>query len=243
MSVPLLPSRLPQKLLVMVSFLTLFGLLAALNDGGYIAIPSGAVFSNLFNLNKENTVPAWFSSGLLLLVAYCGFLVSQLESAHVSRFRRLWQLFALLFVLLSLDEAAALHERLQSIMERHGAGSSSFKFVWVIPALGVCAVLAVAYLRFVIALPTQLRWRLILAGVIYIGGAVGMEVIGGAVYSHFGNGLFYLLMTVLEEVLEMTGATFCLYTLCLMLELDAPGVIAKETARARLPSSSAATAS
>lgn len=227
---PLLPVRLTSWLAVSVAVLSIFGLVAALHDAGHLALPVGGVFSNLFNLNKENTVPAWFSSMLLLLVAYHAYLVSQLTSEHVDRFRRYWRLFAAIFLFLSLDESAALHERVQSVLELHGgAVARSIKFVWVIPALLVCASLSVAYLRFVVALPSSIRWRLVAAGAIYIGGAAGMELVGGSIYTHFGNGLLYLLTTVLEEMLEMSGALLCLHTLTIVLQRDAPELFAPST--------------
>lgn len=234
MRLSLLPARLTSRLAATIVLLTTFGVAAALHDAGYLALPSGGVFSNLFNLNKENTVPSWFSSMLLLTVAYHAFLVSQLESVHVRRFRGLWQLFALLFLLLSLDEAAALHERLQSVLEAHGGSlARSIKFVWVIPALLVCALLAVAYLRFVVALPARIRWLLVAAGAVYIGGAAGLELVGGAVYTHFGNGIAYLLVSTLEEVMEMSGALLCLHTLTQVLQLEAPALFAPAKARPR----------
>ena len=228
MSIPLLPARLPQKLAVAVALCALLGLLTAVHDAGLFALPLGGVLSNLFNLNKEGTVPAWFSSVLLLLVAYHGYLVSQLQTAHVQRFRRLWQLFAVLFLLLSLDEAATLHEKLQSVMVRHDSALTKvMTFAWVVPALLGCAVLALAFLRFVLALDPAVRWRLIAAGALYVFGAAGMEVIGGAVYSRLGEGLPYLLLTVVEEVLEMSGALLCLSTLYGVLQTSAAGLVAE----------------
>ena len=46
----------------------------------------------------------------------------------------------------------------------------------------------------------------LLAGGLYIGGALGMEMIGGYYTDFYGkNNLTYALITCLEEVLEMTG--------------------------------------
>src|SRR5881392_807608 len=70
-------------------------------------------------------------------------------------------------------------------------------------AIAILIALSLLYLRFVIALPKPTRIGLIVAGIIYIGGAVGMELPLGWWTERFGNdGLGYALIDWLEETLE-----------------------------------------
>jgi hypothetical protein len=63
-------------------------------------------------------------------------------------------------------------------------------------------------------LPKQPRFYFITAAALYIGGALGMEIIGG-VYADFDGqqNLAYALFTNLEEVLEMLGVITFIYGL------------------------------
>jgi hypothetical protein len=84
----------------------------------------------------------------------------------------------------------------------------------VIPAIAVVGVLAAVYLPFIRALPTSTRNRLLVAAVIYVGGAVGMELPLGWWTEHHGNaGLGYALIDWVEETMEMIGAAIALVAL------------------------------
>lgn len=52
-----------------------------------------------------------------------------------------------------------------------------------------------------------------LAAVIYVGGALGFEMIGGYVRSNISDGLKYSLFVMLEESFEMLGASVAIYAL------------------------------
>jgi hypothetical protein len=75
-------------------------------------------------------------------------------------------------------------------------------------------VLTALYLPFMRALPRVTRNRLLLAAVIYIGGAVGMELpLGWWTERHGTDGLGYALIDWVEETLEMIGAAIALLSL------------------------------
>jgi hypothetical protein len=89
-----------------------------------------------------------------------------------------------------------------------------FHPAWLIPASILLIVFLGAYLRFVLALPLGLRRSMITAGVIYIAGAVGMELVGGVYASTNGfRTLPYALITTVEEVLEMLGIVLLIHAL------------------------------
>jgi hypothetical protein len=88
-------------------------------------------------------------------------------------------------------------------------------FGWVLPYGVLTVALGIAYLRFWWALPPKTRWRSALAGILYVGGALGLEAVGGR-YLHAQGGrpdLTYALITTCEELLEMIGASLFLHTL------------------------------
>ncbi|MEW5930224.1 MAG: hypothetical protein AB1941_22425 [Gemmatimonadota bacterium] len=173
-----------------------------------------------FSLVEEANVPTWYSSAALLACAALLAAVARTEREAGSRFVLHWKVLALLFLGLSVDEAAALHELLiEPVRGALGAGGL-FYFAWVVPALAALAVLGLAYLRFLAHLPPQTRRLFLAAAATFVGGAVGAEMAGGAwVESRgFHNAGSALLWTV-EESLEMVGVVVFVYALLRHLEL------------------------
>jgi hypothetical protein len=167
------------------------------------------------SLSYEHNVPTWFSSSLLLACALAAGAIAR----GAARWRRSWWGMAVAFGYVSLDEASEIHEHLGGHLDTSGV----LYFDWIIPAVGVLGVLAVVYLRFMLALPAATRLRLLLAGVVYIGGAVGMELPLGWWVDRAGpDNLGYALIDWVEETLEMVGASLALVALVRHRQEEAP---------------------
>ena len=92
--------------------------------------------------------------------------------------------------------------------------SGPFYFAWVVPAAILLFIFAALFARFALALPYKTRGLFGLAAVIYVGGALGIEMIGAAQASANGtNNLSYALVTIVEESLEMVGLVTFFYAL------------------------------
>lgn len=167
-----------------------------------------------FDFDRENTVPAWLSS-LGLLAA--GVLL--LFTAHATGQRRqsgalAWALLGLAFAYLALDESIFLHELLISPVRRVLHAGGAFYFAWVIPAFAVVAVFGLRYVPFLLRLPRRTRWLFVASAVLYVGGALGMELIGGALAEQDGlKSARYLSVMTLEESLEMLGVALFIFSL------------------------------
>jgi len=158
------------------------------------------------SLSYEGNVPTWFSSSLLLSCAIAAGAIARGAAA----WRRHWWGMAIVFGYASMDEAAEIHEHLGGLVGTHGV----LYFDWIIFAAAILIVLSLVFLRFVIALPRATRLGIIIAGAIYIGGAVGGELPLGWWTERFGNdGLGYALIDWVEETLEMIGASLALLAL------------------------------
>jgi hypothetical protein len=114
---------------------------------------------------------------------------------------------------MSLDETAQIHERLNSLhVLSHLRGV--FYFGWIIPASVIVLLVGAAYLPFVFHLPKATRVRFIVAGVIYVGGALVMEMpLGAWATKHGEDNLGYALIDAVEETMEMVGASLFLVAL------------------------------
>jgi hypothetical protein len=199
---------LRRALLGVAAAVSLMGLAAELVHYRVPAVRSRLV--PFFSLSLEVNFPTWYSA---LLLAGCG--VALLAIAAGARqsgapFRRHWTLLGVVFLYMSLDEAVEIHEHLGGLLELHGV----LYYSWVVPAGAVVLLLGVAYLRFLWHLPAPTRWRFILAGALYVGGALGMELPLGWWTERAGaDNLGYALLDWVEETLELVGASLFLASL------------------------------
>ena len=158
------------------------------------------------SLDTENSLPAWFSSILLFSNAAALALIALCAKAKKERDAIYWTILAWVFLFLSADEVASLHERTTEPF-RHAFDASGFLFfAWVIPYGLAVLALMVFYARFLFRLPRQTLALFCLAGLTYLGGAIGMDMIGG-VYAeqHSADHAVYVVSMVVEEILEIVG--------------------------------------
>lgn len=170
----------------------------------------------LVSLDREQNLPALFSTFLLVSAAALFVFIAMVERASGSRDFRQWQILAVGFVLMALDEYLALHERLIEPVRRllGGGNMGILYFSWVVPALVLIAVLGVYFLPFLRRLPRRTMIALMISAAIYLGGAVGVELFEGwwregHAYRTIG---FHLLVT-LEEGMEMAGVITLIHAL------------------------------
>ena len=170
-------------------------------------------FVRLTWLDGEANIPAWFSAALLLLAA---FLLAAIASAErrVGGQAALWSLLAGIFVLLSLDEVAQLHELSIRPLRDHFHATGLLYFTWIVPAGVAATAAAVGYSGFLASLPRRSRSLFLLSGAIYVGGALFVEAISGRQASlHGEHTVAYHLIVTVEELLEMSGVVLFIYAL------------------------------
>lgn len=191
-------------------------IVCALGIGAEVAHYTAGVRSPivpLFSLSEEANVPTWYSSMLLFACAVALAAIASSVRASGGRMVKQWAVLAAVFGYMSLDETAQIHERLNSLHALSGL-RGVFYFGWIIPASVVVLLVGVAYLPFVFHLPTASRRRFIVAGVIYVGGALVMEMpLGAWATRHGEDNLGYALIDAVEETMEMVGASLFLVAL------------------------------
>lgn len=161
---------------------------------------------DLFSLSYEGNVPTWYASSLLFTCA----LVLTAIALDAGRHRVHWYGLAIGFFTMSLDEAIEIHEHLGGLVD----GDGPLYFDWVIPAALLVAAVAALYLPFLRALPARRRRQFIMAGAIYLGGALVVELPLGWWTQRAGDdNATYALIDWIEETLELVGASFFLYAL------------------------------
>ncbi|WP_104182340.1 hypothetical protein [Arthrobacter sp. B0490] len=176
----------------------------------------GFVFlSDFFNLDREVNIPTWFTAALWLAVAAMAAVLALRASSH----RRSWWLFSLVSLVFSIDESTSLHERLNPagavLAQRFDIG---LRFAWVIPGSVIALVLVLLLLRLVLSLPVKARIGVIIAGCLFLGGALVGEIFSdlslqGTSLLEVPNSPTYIAFNAVEELLEMAGVALCLASL------------------------------
>jgi hypothetical protein len=122
-----------------------------------------------FDLDMEAAPGAYFSALAWLAVAGAALL-------HVREDRLFWYLVAALAAVMSLDEAVRIHERFTAIGERITPASGVFTISWWAIYPLVLAPALVVGARGFFRLDTATRNRLLIAGALFVVGAVGLEI-------------------------------------------------------------------
>lgn len=162
------------------------------------------------SLSVEGNLPTWYSSLLLFGCGVLLLLVGAGARQGGARFARRWSLLGAIFTFMSLDEAVELHEQLGRLVK----GSGVLHFSWVIPAAVIVLGIGLAYLPFLVHLPRPTRRRFLVAGFLYVGGALFLELPLGWWTERAGeHSLGYALIDWVEETMEMLGAALFLLSL------------------------------
>lgn len=168
----------------------------------------------ILDVDSEVSIPAWFSSSVLLLCSVLLAIITSTLKRTSERYVPHWGALAILFTLLSLDESISVHEMFIEPLRSLLGVSGPLYFAWVVPGGAFVVVIALAYRKFVFDLPAESRRLFIVAGALYLSGALGLEMIGGLWVDLYGqqNWIYQGIVTV-EELLEMSGAILFLYAL------------------------------
>ncbi|HEY9657253.1 MAG TPA: hypothetical protein V6C65_02230 [Allocoleopsis sp.] len=168
----------------------------------------------LINLDAERNLPTWYSSCLLLLCAGLLAIIAHIKHKNFAPYRYHWSFLSIIFLGLSLDETAAIHDVAVKPLRATFNLTGILYYSWVIPGIVVVALLGLAYLKFLTSLPKPIQRLFVLSAFIYVLGALGMEMIAGIITETMGaESLLYRVEAITEEFLELAGINLFIYTL------------------------------
>ena len=179
-----------------------------------------------FNLDEETNLATFFSSALLAFAGVLLILIARRVRETGGPKVLHWRALGAVFLAMSFDEFSGIHERVGSFLRAnyHVPGHGALHFTWVLAGLPFVAAVACLAMPFLLSLPPRLRRAMVCAGAVYVSGALGMELLDGWYVDTYGYDLFYALLTIVEELLEIAGAI--LFIRCLLRHLaDDPGEI------------------
>jgi hypothetical protein len=207
------PTRLVRQLLATIAVLILLSTLGQISRHVF---QRGSLLGlvDLFYVDTEANIPTAYSALIWLCCSLTAAAIAMTQQQRGDRLAKHWRGLALVFAYVALDEAAKIHElflQLDKIMDVGGV----FHFAWIIPGSIFFVIFAINSLKLLKKLPTKTRHLLILAGGIFVTGALGVEMIGAWHTDRFGfqADLTYAIVATIEETLEMLGVLILLYAL------------------------------
>ncbi len=207
------PKRVTQILMSIVLFLTLENLAASFLFY-YWGYPWLMSVQKIFGLTHERNIPTWYASSTLLLSAFFLALIAFAKKKEGARFVLHWTSMSFIFIYLSFDEAFVVHEKWTKPLRTYFNAGGLFHYAWVIPAIAFVLIFVLAYLRFLIHLPVSTRRLFLIAGALFIGGAIGLEMYSGYYESYYGRyNIPVAMIGAAEEFLEMLGIVVFIHAL------------------------------
>jgi hypothetical protein len=224
----LFPSNISTCLLKILSFVIL----------GHITVHiASAVFDiqntpfvglyRFFDMRGEANLPSYISALNLIFASLLCFLIDHKESFEHRRKSRYWLGLAFGLMLMSFDEAAMIHDGivgdfLNKVIE---GGEGILHYKWYIPYVPLVLILGYFYIPFLRRLPIRQSRLFIISGLVYLGGALGVEMVES--YFEFYGGLTLAgrsmmgVNALIEESMEMTGIIILIYgLLCYLADSD-----------------------
>lgn len=165
-------------------------------------------------LNEEGSLGTWVAAVLLVATSLVALACARADTRERGRWRHNWRLLAAVLLFMSIDEVGTLHDDLGEALHEHLDTGGVFYFAWTVPALVLGAVFLILQLRFVWALPTPTRRGVIIAGIVFVTGAAGLEFVESALFESAEERatLVIELITLVEEVFEKSAVALLLVT-------------------------------
>jgi hypothetical protein len=215
LDIELQPQKVSRFLLVLVAGFTLAHI-----AGQYVEIHLGHTYGLfLFNLEREQSIPRFYSAVMLLSCSGLLLIIAISKKGIYSPGFRYWLGLVFVFLCLAIIKITSIHEYL-AVAFQSVLNITRFQFyAW---SYGILLVIfPMVYLKFLLSLPRETKFLMIIAGFIFIAGAFGLDLIG----KYFGNSInhhtiAYISLATLEEVLEMVGIIVFMYSLLSYISLE-----------------------
>ncbi len=197
----------------------------------------------LFNVGQDSNVPTWYSSITLLFCSLLLAFIATSQKTARTRYALHWKVLSAIFLYISIDEVAMIHENADVILGSSISRTGFLNYGWVAVGIPLTLVFVLSYLKFLAHLPKKTRLLFVVAGTIFISGALGAEMfaarhdnlygldmtyaagtifISGALGAEmfagnhrdlYGFDMIYAMITALEEFCEMFGIVVFIYAL------------------------------
>jgi hypothetical protein len=160
-----------------------------------------------FHFDTEYNVPTVYSATAIFIASIILLVIARAKK-H-SKESIYWRGLSLIFLFLSLDEIFKIHEATIPI-GKSLLGSlknvAALEYPWFVIYIPVLSIISLFFIKFFFQLPNITKIRFIISGIVFIFGAVGVEMINiRYLVMHDWSDPIYQLLITAEELLEMLG--------------------------------------
>ena len=211
--ISLSPRKISLYFLATVLFLTFIHCIVQVL---FFNLDNPAVFflTRWFDLDIEYNLPSAYSAFAIWICSLLLLFIALKEHKRFEYQNLCWFGLSFIFFYLSLDEFFQLHENIGDIVERYVDATGFFYFPWIIPYGFSLIFLMLLYLNFFLNLPRKNAFLFFVAGVIYLSGAIGFDMLGGREAEVNGyDSIMYCIYYTIEELLEMIAVVLMIYAL------------------------------
>ena len=175
------------------------------------------------HFNGEANFTAWLSSLVLLISSILLAIIAFSKKQSKDPFCRHWKWLSIIFLIMAIDETAQIHESFAKIFSNilpEGYWFFDAKFSFFLMGIPIALVVGLVFLKFLLRLPTKTKRLFIMAAVIYLGGALGLELWSNYLHHVHSHYFWFRIVQSLEEVFELFGIVIFNYALLLHMEKD-----------------------
>ncbi len=160
------------------------------------------------DVNQELNIPTWFESILFFTASNMLWNIAN----RSIKTKKYWRVLSVIFLFLSIDEVASLHEDLSTYFGTAIQASGYFYYSWVIIAIPLVVILGIWLVPFFQKLPQSVLKIFVASAIMFLIGAVGLEMVAGKMAEEGGmENLTFNILSTLEEFLEMFGIVLFIY--------------------------------
>ncbi len=185
---------------------------------------------NAVDVDQEENFSTWYQGFSLLFASVLLFVVAAHQRDGRQPLAGYWRGLGVVFVLLSMDEIAGYHETLNAVIQES----------WTVPAAFAVLAFVIVYARFLLKIQRATARRMVIAGAVYVGGALGMDKFsdwfvklssvsfrlpGGTLTIHhtvetMARTIDYSILTAIEEGMEMLGVWLFLRAILMFMSAE-----------------------
>jgi len=210
-------------LIVLVLVSAAFG--AASLFGQYLRLFHGVDQYSRFNLidnfdvDEEANFPTYWNTLLLLIAALLVTVVARLARLAADPMSSRWRFLAVAFFVLSVDEAAGVHEAAGQIVPQTNELGGILFSGWVVLYAVIVVLIGWYVLPLLLSLPRTHRVRFVASAVVYVSGALVVELVESAITIRTGDETWrYQLVSTVQEMSEMIGVALFVWALLRLIE-------------------------
>lgn len=225
LAIGLSPRTVTRALLAIVALLTVASAVAQVLHYP-LDTPYARGLVPLFDSDAEGNLPTWYSSLTLLACCLLAGCIALSARAGEEPYAPHWTALSIVFFLAALDESVRLHELVNRWLSPDLEGGGLLSAVWVVPGVLFALALALAYRPVVAQLPPRVRLLATRGALVFAIGALGLELIEGAVSDIVGkpDSLADGLVSVGQECLEMLGVILLIEAMMTYLAARGPSL-------------------